>query len=110
MWFRDRVNQWKSTWQICFRLPLLYSRGSQGVCGCGRLGGNVGWAGKHLPFNPCYHEFRRVLKVGLVSSDCSGSPVRDECTMGAAACGHEPMPHAARAEPAEASPRDQADN
>jgi len=30
MWFRDRVNQWKFAWKSCFRLPLLYSRGSRG--------------------------------------------------------------------------------
>ena len=30
MWFRDRVNQWNFAWKSCFRLPLLYSRGSRG--------------------------------------------------------------------------------
>ena len=29
--FSDRVNQWKFTWPICFRLPILYSRSSQGL-------------------------------------------------------------------------------
>jgi hypothetical protein len=29
---RGKANPWKFTWETCYRVPLLYSRGSAGMC------------------------------------------------------------------------------